>query len=139
MTATAPCRNRVCVLFDFDLTLAPDSFSALLRRCGVDAPDAWREAHVQPLVEAGWEPILARVHSLVRLSRSGAGPRITVELVREAGRSIEPFEGVPAMFGAIRESAAAALPGLEVEFYLLTSGFSDLHRAVSFAGEFAGI
>ena len=75
----------------------------------------------------------------MRLSRSGAGLNVTEELVREAGRSIEPFEGVPEMFGELRESAAAALPGLEVEFYLLTSGFSDLHRAVSFAGEFAGI
>ncbi len=139
MTATTLYRNRVCVLFDFDLTLAPDSFSALLRRCGVDDPGAWRAAHVQPLVEAGWEQILARIHGLVRLSRSGAGLRITAELVREAGRSIEPFEGVPEMFGALRERASAVLPGLEVEFYLLTSGFSDLHRAVSFAGEFTSI
>ena len=46
MTATPLYQNRVCVLFDFDLTLAPDSFSALLRRCGVDYPVAWREAHV---------------------------------------------------------------------------------------------
>ena len=37
MTAPALYRNRVRVLFDFHLTLAPDSFSAPLRRCAAAA------------------------------------------------------------------------------------------------------
>lgn len=140
MSATQIFRNRIVVLFDFDLTLAPDSFSTLLRHCGIEDPDSWRERHVEPLVNDGWETILARIYSLVRYSKSGSGPgRITVELVREAGRSITPFEGVPEMFNTLRRLGSNTVPGLEMEFHLLTSGFVDLHRAVSFAEQFKSI
>lgn len=140
MTATQLYRNRIAIVFDFDLTLAPDSFSTLLRHCGIEDPDGWRERHVQPLVDQGWETILARIYSLVRFSRSnGSRCRITTEVVREAGRSIVPFEGVPEMFATLRRLAAQTVEGLEVKFHLVTSGFADLHRAVSFAGEFSSI
>lgn len=136
MQATQVFRNRIAILFDFDLTLAPDSFSTLLRHCGIADPETWRKEHVQPLVKDGWEQILARVWSLVRLPHSESGSPVTAERVREAGRSIKPYDGVPEMFSSLRRSAEGIMPGMEVEFYLLTSGFVDLHRAVSFAGEF---
>ena len=76
-TATKPYHGRIAVVFDFDLTLAPDSFNALLARCGVDDPIHWREEHIQPLAQSGWDTILARIYGLVRLSSAGTGPRIT--------------------------------------------------------------
>lgn len=69
MSATGNYRNRIAILFDFDLTLAPDSFSILLRRRGADDPEGWRRRRVRPLVEDGREMIL------VRLSRPGEGGR----------------------------------------------------------------
>ena len=54
-TATKPCHNRIAVVFDFDLTLAGDSFNALLASCGVDDPEPWRKERVQPLTDGGWD------------------------------------------------------------------------------------
>ena len=136
--ATKPYHRRIAVVFDFDLTLAPDSFNALLARCGVD-PEPWRKEHVQPLIEGGWDEILAYFFCLIRLSCSGRGPRITRELVEEAGRGIEPYDGVPEMFDRLRRAARAVLPEIEVEFYLLSSGFIDVQRATRFAQHFDAI
>jgi len=132
-------RPRIMVLFDFDLTLAPDSFAALLRHCGIGDPDAWRRAHVRPRVERGWEVILARIGALHQLSNGTRGPRITRALVEEVGRAIEPYEGIPALFDRLRATARRVLPEIEVEYHLLTSGFVDIHRAARFAGAFAGL
>ena len=72
----------------------------------------------------------------IELSRSSEGGRITRELLQEVGRGIEPYDGVPEMFDRLRRSARAIVPEIEVEFYLLSSGFIDVQRAVRFAGEF---
>ncbi len=140
MPATMIYRNRIALIFDFDLTLAPDSFTTLLHHCGVAFPDQWRQDHVQPLVSEGWETILARIYCLSRLPALGGAKRpVTADLVAEAGRAITPFPGVPGMFGRLRAAAASVSPEIEVEFHLVTSGFVDLHRCTAFAGEFASI
>ena len=136
--ATRRYHNRIAVIFDFDLTLAPDSMNALLERCGVDA-EGWRNQNIRPLVESGWDASLAHFYSLIQLSRSGTGPRITRALLEEVGRDLEPFPGVPEMFGRLRARARAILPELEIEFYLLSCGFVELQRAVRFAREFTGM
>ena len=53
--ATKGYHNRIAVVFDFDLTLAPDSMNALLERCGVE-PEEWRDEHIRPLVESAGTP-----------------------------------------------------------------------------------
>lgn len=136
--ATRRYHERIAIIFDFDLTLAPDSMNALLERCGVDAK-RWRSETIRPLVESGWDASLAHFCSLIQLSRSGRGPRITRALLDEVGRGIEPFPGVPEMFDRLRARARTILPELEVEFYLLSCGFVELQRATRFAHEFSAM
>lgn len=135
--ATVAFHNRVALVFDFDGTLAEDSFDALLAHCGVE-PRRWREEHLQPLVEAGWEIELAHVWSLLRLSRKGEKP-ITADTLLEVGRKVELFEGVPGMFDRLRRRARAIVPDIEVEFYILSSGFAGLQRGTAIAHEFKAI
>lgn len=132
--ATRHFHNRVAVVFDFDATLAPDSYHTLLRRCGLD-PEEFRKDRVQPLVDDGWDATLARMYRLVQESRERE-ERITRDFLARVGREVEPYPGVPEMFGRVREWARGIVPGVEVEFYLLTAGFVDLHRATPIAGEF---
>lgn len=136
--ATVPFHDRIAVVFDFDGTLAPDSFDALLARCGVD-PARWREERLAPLAEAGWDAALARVWSLIELDREGRGRPVTAALLEEVGRELEPHPGVREMFGRLRGAAEAVAPGVEVEFRLLSSGFAHLQRASPIAGEFRAI
>jgi hypothetical protein len=56
--ATLPFHNRIAVVFDFDKTLAPDTFAALLEHGGIDL-EPFKEARMQPLIDAGWDKTLA--------------------------------------------------------------------------------
>ncbi len=60
--ATKPVYNHLAVVFDFDDTLAPDTLDSLLESCGVDS-DVFERQRVRPLVEDGWDEILAKFHS----------------------------------------------------------------------------
>ena len=135
MTATVPFRNRIALVFDFDSTLASSSYDILLEHCGVD-PKSFRAEKVKPLSSQGWDDTLARFYTLVRLSRSSSDFAITRDFLAQVGRSIEPFPGVPEMFDRVRRWAAAVSKDIEVEFYLLTCGFVDMHRAMDIAGQF---
>jgi phosphoglycolate phosphatase-like HAD superfamily hydrolase len=132
-TATRHAHDRIAVMFDFDLTLAPSSLGALLRHCGTD-PEAWLQETVNPLRERGWEEILATVFGLVALSRSGP-IAITRDLLTDVGRALQPFDGVPAMFETLRRVAQEVEPALKVEFYVVSSGLADVMAETCIAGE----
>lgn len=132
--ATKPFHNRIALIFDFDRTLAASSYNALLREVGLDA-DSFREQEVQPLSEAGWDDTLARFHTLIQESRSRDEP-ITRDHLQRIGRGLDTYPGVPEMFGRVRDAARAIVDDIEVEFYLLSCGFVDLHRSMTIAEEF---
>ena len=136
--ATKHLHNRVALVFDFDATLAPSSIDALLAHCGRD-PEEFRRTRVQPLVDEGWEQILAACYALVRESRSRDDLAITREVLEEVGRGLEPFPGVPEMFGRVREWARAVVSDIDVEFYGITAGWVDMHRNTRVAHEFEEI
>ena len=122
--ATDAFHNRIALVFDFDQTLAPDSFDALLHRFDVD-PDAFREEHVHPLDDAGWDHSLARCHALVELSNRVDGG-ITEAVFHEVGQSLGLFDGLPDAFDEIRRTAQNLVDGVEVEFYVLTAGYAEI-------------
>lgn len=132
--ATRPFHNRLAVVFDFDDTLAHDSFDALVESLGYER-DEFRP-RVEPLSEAGWDDTLARAYALIQ----EAGGRDDVALDREhlqaVGRELRLFDGVPELFDRVRETARAVVGDVEVEFYLLTCGFLEIARATEIAGEF---
>jgi hypothetical protein len=138
MPATEPLHNRLAVVFDYDDTLAPDSYTQLLEHLGHER-DAFTEERVTPLEEDGWDHIMARFYALIEESRrrkqSGDAP-ITRDMLRELGEATTFFDGVPALFNRVRERAEAACPGVEVEFYLLSSGIIEIARASTIAEEF---
>lgn len=137
--ATHPLSQKIAIAFDFDDTLVPDSFDALLEYIGIDAA-RFRQEKYQPLREQGWDGIPARFYSLVRESRSRQpDEKITQELIAEFGQQLQPFEGVPEMFGRLRQRAEAIVPEIELEFYLITSGFAEVARYSCIAENFTAI
>lgn len=136
--ATRHFPRRIALVFDFDGTIVPDTVDHLLRHCGQD-PERFRQTRVQPLIDDGWEGTLARMYALVELSRSSDGPTITRDTLREVGRQLTPFDGVPEMFDAVRRCAGEIVEGIEVEFYLLTCAFEEIPKATSIASEFTAI
>lgn len=60
-TATKPLSNRIAIIFDFDDTLVPDTLDRFLESLALD-PTAFRQSKIQPLLEDGWDKILARFY-----------------------------------------------------------------------------
>lgn len=66
--ATHPVSNKIAIAFDFDDTLVPDSYDALIKAMGYQ-PKAFREERYYPLLKNGWDGIPARFHAVVEESR----------------------------------------------------------------------
>jgi phosphoserine phosphatase len=133
--ATKPSYNRIAVIFDFDDTLAPSSYHRLLESYGVD-PDKFLQERVHPLIETGWDEILAKFYCLIEESQRRNDVTITDEYLASLGRNLKLFDGVPEMFDRLRNSARALIPEIEVEFYLLSSGILDIAQGIPIADQF---
>ncbi len=107
--ATKRSFNRLAVVFDFDETLAPDSFDRLLESSGAD-PAAFMQERVRPLVEHGWDRILAKCYSLIEYSKHHATATITARRLSELGKDLYLFDGVPEMFERVRTCARGSSP-----------------------------
>lgn len=133
--ATLPFHNRIALIFDFDETLAPDSFSALLDQCGIDA-DQFKEERIAPLIENGWDKKMARFYSLAAASQEQDDLTITADTFAEVGEQISLYPEAEKMFKRVRGWAQDIVPDVEVEFYLLTAGMLEIPRASAIADEF---
>ncbi|GGK40633.1 hydrolase [Deinococcus malanensis] len=136
-TRTHPETPRIALVFDFDDTLAPDTWDGLLSDLGLD-PDEFDRKHIDPLLQDGWSSIPARFYALVNASGTQV-ETITRERLAAYGRNLTPYEGVKDMFSLLRERAARITPEVEVLFYVVSSGFADIIRATDIAEHFDGI
>lgn len=137
MPRTAPSRNTIALVFDFDDTLAPDSTSSLLQSLGLDVEAFWSRA-VQPLLDEGWDPMTALFYCLLvggRPATPEAGA-ITRDKLAEVGRALRPFEGVPALFERLRRRVQEISAELRLEFHLVSCGIAEIIRNTSIFDEF---
>ncbi|AFZ69558.1 HAD family hydrolase [Deinococcus peraridilitoris] len=137
VTHTHPETPRIALVFDFDDTLAPDTWDGLLNDLGIN-PDEFDQSEVDPLVKDGWSKIPARFYALIQASYRRE-EKITRERLQAYGKRLEPYPGVEDMFERIRARAAHTTPNVEVLFYVVSSGFGDIIRATRIAGRFDGI
>ena len=135
-TSTKPFANRLAIVFDFDETLAQDTFALLLEDLGLDA-DTFKQERVQPLVDDGWDKYIARAYCLVEESKKRSPKdKITKERLARVGKQLKPFAGVAEMFKRIRQCAKDVIDDVEVEFYLISGGFIEMARNTSIASNF---
>lgn len=126
--ATEVFHNRIALVFDFDRTLSSGTIDALLQRMGVEDSRRWREDRLEPMVDSGWDEILAKAWLLARTAEE-RGVDLTEDFVRDVGRSLESYPGVEQTFEKLREKGAEASGGAKVEIYVLSSGFVDMITA----------
>ncbi|MEO0541277.1 MAG: hypothetical protein AAFZ80_10485 [Cyanobacteria bacterium P01_A01_bin.105] len=89
------------------------------------------------MLENGWGGIPARSLTIVEEShRRPAGKKITRSFLTSFGQEISPFPGVADMFPRLHQVAAAINDSIEIEFYLISSGFIDIARSTSIAKYF---
>jgi hypothetical protein len=93
-------QNVIAVVFDFDDTLTDDSTTKLLETHGIDPRDFW-ENRMRELTDVGWDAPLAYLKLI--LDQIGDGKpfgRLTNEKLREFGKSLEFYCGIPELFEA---------------------------------------
>ncbi|NEP15548.1 MAG: HAD family hydrolase [Leptolyngbya sp. SIO4C1] len=134
--ATQPLFNRIAVVFDFDDTLVPDTYDALIEDLGHDAK-RFREERYYPLLKEGWDGISARFYTLIQESQQRSeSQKITQNYLAEFGQRHQPFSGVSETFEHLRQQTRNFDSDIEIEFYLITSGFVEIARNSSIASEF---
>ncbi len=135
--ATQRVSKKIALAFDFDDTLVPDTYDGLLESLGLDFKQ-FREEKYEALKASGWDSIPARFFSLVEISESEEEKDISItrDYLAEFGRNLRPFDGVEQMFDRLRQRAHSLIPDVELEFYLITSGFVEIARHTSIAKHF---
>ncbi|MEM1251898.1 MAG: haloacid dehalogenase-like hydrolase [Cyanobacteria bacterium P01_H01_bin.21] len=134
--ATRPVSGKIAIAFDFDDTLVSDSYDALITAMGYD-PKVFREERYYPLLESGWDGIPARFYTIVEESqRRPASDKITRSFLQSFSQGLTPFPGVPKMFDRLRQVASDIDDSIEIEFYLISSGFIDIARNTNIAKHF---
>ena len=133
----------IAIIFDFDDTLAPDSTTGYLSRCGVDMVHFWQE-EVRPMLETTnpdeeWDPTPAYLYKMIEKSHSGEIEPITRDSLAHWGRQLPLYPGVETIFGRLRKAAAAVNPKVTLEFYLISSGIGEALRNTVIAHEFKHI
>ncbi|MBD2532094.1 HAD hydrolase-like protein [Nostoc flagelliforme FACHB-838] len=124
--STKPLSNHIAIVFDFDDTLVPDTVDALLESLGIDALE-FRQEKIRPLIDKGWDKILARFYALIEESKRQDN-KITQEYIASFGQELAPFDGVNKMFDRLQQCAHKSNPKVEVEFYLITCGMVEIAR-----------
>lgn len=124
--ATKPVCNRIAIVFDFDDTLAADTFDGLLERLGLDVEE-FRQRKYEPLKDAGWDHVAARFYSLIQESKR-RDQKITQEYLIQFGRDLQPFAGVTEMFNRLHQHVHDLNPEIDLEFYIITGGFAEVIR-----------
>lgn len=133
--ATNRVHDRVVLVFDFDETLGPDTYNALLAHLGFD-PEPYRADHLQPLVDDGWDEMLAKYFLVMKEAAARDDLQITRDDFRAVARELPLYPGVREMFQRIRDYARDLLPDVQVVFHLLTGGMLEIPRQTPIAGEF---
>lgn len=135
--ATHPTSEKIAIAFDFDDTLVPDTYSGLIASLGLDVAK-FREEQYEARKQQGWDAIPARFYSLIEWSKqqSDPGNKITQEYLADYGKQLQPFEGVEQMFTRLQQRITDLSPNIEIEFYLITSGFVEIARHTTIAQHF---
>lgn len=135
--ATKPVCNRVAIVFDFDDTLASDTFDELIQRLGLDVDD-FRQQRYTPLKAAGWDHVAARFYSLIQASKQRQ-EKITQDYLIRFGQELQPYDGVTEMFDRLLARVQELNPEVELEFYIITGGFAEVVRHTCIADYFTKI
>ncbi|MBD2090222.1 haloacid dehalogenase-like hydrolase [Microcoleus sp. FACHB-1515] len=135
--ATKPVCPRIAIVFDFDDTLAPDTFDELIKRLELDVNE-FRQQRYDPLKAAGWDPVAARFYCLLQESKQRQ-EKITRDYLIRFGQDLTPFDGVTEMFDCLRQRVQELNSAVELEFYIITGGFAEVVRNTCIAPYFTQI
>jgi phosphoglycolate phosphatase-like HAD superfamily hydrolase len=122
-------QNTIAVICDCDETLAPDTTSTLLEENGIDVDDFWNKK-LAKLVSQGWDPPIAWMTEILHMIQNGKIKQDTNKKLVSLGKKIKPYDGVPNFIpqleSTIKKNNDFVDAGINIEFYIISSGLEDL-------------
>jgi phosphoglycolate phosphatase-like HAD superfamily hydrolase len=130
----------IALVFDFDETLGPDTISFFLKNQGIDVEKFWQEVKV--MVEDAWDPPLAYMDIMLRLSKTGKLD-ISKQSLANAGKKLSLFPGLPEALTELKEyiktNQELKDTKISLEFYIISGGFEELIKSTKIAPFVDGI
>ena len=117
--------KKVALIYDFDYTLISGNMQEenLLGMLGVAKEDFWQYAN-SLMRENDMDSVLAAMYAFVLVAKDKS-KKFTKQMMVEAGKKISTFyPGVRSWFDRINTYARSI--GLEVEHYIISSGFQEM-------------
>jgi len=140
--------NIIAVIWDCDKTLIDGYMQdPIFRRFGVDPSSFWRKVNEVP---AEYEKKGIRVNAdtyylnaFIRGAHDGTFPGLDNGMLRDFGREQKYYRGIPEIFDAtknmFRDNKEYTEYGIQVEHYIVSTGFAELIRGSELYGHVDGV
>lgn len=149
MTARLFPQTAIAMIWDFDRTLIPDYMQEpLFRRYGVDAGEFWREVNALPEFHRGHGATLVSedtiyLNHILTYVRDGRFSGLNNGVLRELGRELHFYPGLPDFFPRIKQLVAAeptfAKHEITVEHYIVSTGLRQVILGSTIAEHVDGV
>ncbi|HEU5079708.1 MAG TPA: HAD family hydrolase [Opitutaceae bacterium] len=148
MATTLFTQNIIACIWDFDKTLIPEYMqSPLFRRFGVNEANFWAETNslMEHYRRRGYHLSgeIAYLNHLLTYVLSGAMPKLNNALLRDCGRDIRFYPGLPSFFGRakafVTEKESYIKHDIQLEHYIVSTGLAEMVRGSDVAKHVDGI
>ena len=134
-------QNTIAIICDCDETLAPDTTDFLLEQNGVKVKPFWIK--INKMISQGWDPPHAWMTEILKMIQSGQIEQDTNQKLAKLGKKITPYDGVPEFIpqikSMIKRNKDFEETGVNIEFYIISSGFEDLIKGSVMSRHFTDI
>lgn len=149
MTARLFPQTAIAVIWDFDRTLIPNYMQEpLFTHYGIDADEFWREVNALPEFHRGHGADLVSedtiyLNHILTYVRGGRFSGLNNRILRELGRELIFYPGLPDFFPRIKQLVAAepafAKHEITVEHYIVSTGLRQMILGSSIAEHVDGV
>lgn len=142
MASTLFTQNIIACVWDFDKTLIPAYMQApLFRRYGIDEATFWAETNAlaENYRKRGYNiaPEISYLNHLLTYVLAGKMPGLSNKVLRECGKEIEFYPGLPKFFESSRAWARAkpeyVKHEIQLEHYVVSTGLAEMIRGSALA------
>jgi hypothetical protein len=139
-------QNIIALLYDFDSTLSPECMQeALFRKRGVDGDEFWEEKRglIKEAEQKGinYDTECAYMNLILRYVRKGTFPNLSNQELRELGKEVVLYPGLPLFLRYIKESTEEKykLHGITLEHYVISTGLTEMVKGSAIGPELEGV
>ncbi|MFP4261156.1 MAG: HAD family hydrolase [Opitutales bacterium] len=141
-------QNIVACIWDFDKTLIPGYMQApIFEAYGIDEESFWREVNALPEIYARRGTRVSQdtiyLNHLLSFVKNGCLKGLTNARLRELGRELRFYPGLPELFQRLKKVAAAheayRKHNITLEHYIISTGLAEMIRGSAIAEYVDGI